>query len=293
LTSIKRILILGAGFGGLTAANLLRKNLAPEYRIIVIDKKNYFMMGLVNLWILHGIRTLQESQTPLKKLKNRGIDFLNDEIIAIDVSKNTVTTKLNGKLEYHYLIIALGSELVPEQIDGFIDNEGVNLYDPEQIPRLRERILSLRKGRIAICVANIPYKCPPAPYEASLLINDMLVKNGTRDHISIDLYLPTPIALPVAGPKVSEEVLRLIESKHINFHPLHKLKAVLNKEIIEFENGNVVEYDLLIGIPQHVAPHVIRNSGLIKQGHNWINVDRFTLKTEYYFQPIFYHYELL
>ena len=109
----------------------------------------------------------------------------------------------------------------------------------------------------------------------------MLVKNGTRDHISIDLYLPTPIALPVAGPKVSEEALRLIESKHINFHPLHKLKAVLNKEFIEFENGNVVVYDLLIGIPQHVAPHVIRNSGLIKQGHNWINVDRFTLKTDY------------
>jgi sulfide:quinone oxidoreductase len=281
LTSIKHILILGAGFGGLTAANLLRKNLAPEYRVIVIDKKNYFMMGLVNLWILHGIRTLQESQIPLKKLKNRGIDFLNDEIIAIDVSKNTVTTKLNGKLEYHYLIIALGSELVPEQIDGFIDNEGVNLYDPEQIPRLRERILSLRKGRIAICVANIPYKCPPAPYEASLLINDILVKNCTRDHISIDLYVPTPIALPVAGPKVSEDILRLIESKHIKFHPLHKLKAVLNKEIIEFENGNMAEYDLLIGIPQHVAPDVIRSSGLIKEGHDWINVDKFTLKTDY------------
>src|SRR5919197_759273 len=113
----------------------------------------------------------------------------------------------NSRLEYDYLVIALGAEFALEQVKGFLENGGFNLYDAEQVPKLRQRILSLKRGRIAICIASIPYKCPPAPYEASLLINDILVKNGTRDSVEIEIYTPTAIALPVAGTKVSQEVI--------------------------------------------------------------------------------------
>jgi sulfide:quinone oxidoreductase len=286
-SEVKRILILGAGFGGLTAANLLRRNLssaaAAEHQISITDQKDYFMMGLVNLWILSGIRTLEDSKIALNKLENKGIRFLNDEVTAIDVASKTVTISRssNLKLEYDYLVIALGAEFALEEVNGFLENGGFNLYDAEQVPKLREKILSLKKGRIAICITSIPYKCPPAPYEATLLINDMLVKNGTRDSIHIDMYTPTPIALPVAGAEVSQNVVNLLNDSHIDFHPLHKIKIVLDKEEIEFENGNRTNYDLLIGIPPHKVPAVIRNSGLIRQGQNWINVDKFTLKTDY------------
>jgi sulfide:quinone oxidoreductase len=101
------------------------------------------------------------------------------------------------------LIISLGSDLAPEKIDGFIEHGGFNLYDAQQTPELRQKILSLNKGKIAICIPDIPYKCPPAPYEASMLINDLLVKNGTRDQIDIDFYAPSVLTLPVAGPDVS------------------------------------------------------------------------------------------
>jgi sulfide:quinone oxidoreductase len=263
----KRIVILGSGFGGLTAANLLRKNLSLQHQIAVIDKNKFFMMGLVNLWILSGIRRLEDSQIALNKLENKEITFLNDEVTTIDISKKFIKTRSNNKLEYDYLIVALGAEL--------------NLYDAEQIPKLREKIVALRNGRIAICITNIPYKCPPAPYEASLLINDILAKNGVRDSIDIDFYTPAPIALPVAGAKLSQDIVNLLNENHINFHPLHKLKAVVDKEIIEFENGNKANYDLLIGIPPHKVPTVIKSSGLLKEGQNWIDVDKFSLKTNY------------
>jgi sulfide:quinone oxidoreductase len=284
----KRILILGAGFGGLTAANLLRKNLPSstgpvEHQITITDRKDYFMMGLVNLWILNGTRTLDDSKIALNRLENKGIRFLNGEVTAIDAVSKTVTIRGSStlRLEYDYLVIALGSEFALEQVKGFLENGGFNLYDAEQVPKLREKILSLKRGRIAVCITSIPYKCPPAPYEASLLINDILVKNGTRDSIDIDIYTPTPIALPVAGAKVSQDVINLLNDNHINFHPLHKIKTVSNVKELEFENGERVNYDLLIGIPPHKVPEVIRNSGLIKQGQNWINVDKFSLKTEY------------
>jgi sulfide:quinone oxidoreductase len=284
----KRILILGAGFGGLTAANLLRKNLPSssepvEHQITITDRKDYFMMGLVNLWILNGTRTLDDSKIALNRLENKGIRFLNGEVTAIDAVSKTVTIRGSStlRLEYDYLVIALGSEFALEQVKGFLENGGFNLYDAEQVPKLREKILSLKRGRIAVCITSIPYKCPPAPYEASLLINDILVKNGTRDSIDIDIYTPTPIALPVAGAKVSQDVINLLNDSHINFHPLHKIKTVSNVKELEFENGKRVNHDLLIGIPIHKVPEVIRNSGLIKQGQNWINVDKFSLKTEY------------
>jgi sulfide:quinone oxidoreductase len=284
----KRILILGAGFGGLTAANLLRKNLSlssgpVEHQVTIIDRKDYFMMGLVNLWILNGTRTLDDSKIALNRLENKGISFLDGEITAIDIVSKTVTIRGSStlRLEYDYLVISLGSEFALEQVKGFLENGGFNLYDPEQVPKVREKILSLKKGRIAICITSIPYKCPPAPYEASLLVNDILVKNGTRDSIDIDIFTPTPIALPVAGAKVSQDVINLLNDSHINFHPLHKIKTVSDMKELEFENGKRVNYDLLIGIPPHKVPEVIRNSCLIKQGQNWINVDKFSLKTDY------------
>ncbi len=80
---------------------------------------------------------------------------------------------------------------------------------------------------------------------------------------------------------MSQGVVNLLNENNINFHPLHKIKTVLTNRKIEFENGNRVNYDLLIGIPSHKVPEVIRNSGLIIQGQNWINVDKFTLKTDY------------
>jgi sulfide:quinone oxidoreductase len=285
----KRILILGAGFGGLAAANLLRKNLSADHRIILIDRKQSFIMGFVNLWIVYGTRRLEDSQTDLNILTQRGIEFIKDEIIKIDTQINTVTTKLQGELGYDYLIIALGAELAPEKINGFVENRGFNLYDVKQTPKLHEKLLSLKSGRIAISIMGIPYKCPPAPYEASLLINDMLIKNGTRNSIEIDLYVPTPMALPVAGQKISQAVVDLINYDHINFYPSYKIKSIREKEL-EFENGSKRNYNVLVGIPPHKVPDVIKNSGLINGEEQlgggggeerWINVDRHTLRTVY------------
>ncbi|MFL6315945.1 MAG: NAD(P)/FAD-dependent oxidoreductase [Nitrososphaeraceae archaeon] len=286
MATAKQVLILGGGFGGLTSANLIRKNLSQEEcQITVIDKNQYFMMGLVNLWILSGSRRLNDSQVALNKLEAKGIKFLNDEITSIDLNENSITTKANhNRLKYDYLIIALGAELAPERIMGFKDHgeSCFNIYDSKQVPCLREKLFSVKSGRIAVCITDVPYKCPPAPFEVSLLINDILVKNKTRDFIDLNMYVPTPIALPAAGAKVSQDVLKLLNNNHIKFYPMHKLTKVLDEKTIEFENGNKTGYDLLILVPPHQVPRVIKNSDLLgDKDQRWIHVDRFTLRTKY------------
>jgi sulfide:quinone oxidoreductase len=217
----KRILILGAGFGGLAAATELRKSLEPNHRVIVVDRKKSFMMGLVKLWILEGSRRLEESQTPLDGLNTKGIEYLNDEVTRIDLASKRVQAKDHGWLEYDYQIVALGAELVPDKIAGFV-GRGHNLYDAQAVPELREKLLALKRGKVAVTIMGMPYKCPPAPYEASMLIDSMLTRHGTRNNIEIDIYAPAPIALPVAGPQISANVVEIVSQRGIHFHPATK-----------------------------------------------------------------------
>ena len=273
----KRILILGAGFGGLAAATELRKSLEPDHRVIVVDRKKSFMMGLVKLWILEGSRRLEESQTPLDGLNAKGIEYLNDEVTQIDLASNRVQARDHGWLEYDYLIVALGAELAPDRVAGFV-GRGHNLYDAQAVPELREKLLALKRGKVAIAIMGMPYKCPPAPYEASMLIDSMLARHGTRNNIEIDIYAPAPIALPVAGPQISANVVEIVSQRGIHFHPSHKLKSVTDGKI-EFENGNKADYDVLVGIPPHRVPEVVRSSGLAEG--DWVAIDRNTMKTRF------------
>jgi sulfide:quinone oxidoreductase len=273
----KRILILGAGFGGLAAATELRKSLEPNHRVIVVDRKKSFMMGLVKLWILEGSRRLEESQTPLDGLNTKGIEYLNDEVTRIDLASKRVQAKDHGWLEYDYLIVALGAELAPDKIAGFV-GRGHNLYDAQAVPELREKLLALKRGKVAVTIMGMPYKCPPAPYEASMLIDSMLTRHGTRNNIEIDIYAPAPIALPVAGPQVSANVVEIVSQRGIHFHPSHKLKSVTDGKL-EFENGNKADYDVLVGIPPHRVPEVVRSSGLAEG--DWVAIDKNTMKTRF------------
>jgi sulfide:quinone oxidoreductase len=273
----KRILILGAGFGGLAAATELRKSLEPNHRVIVVDRKKSFMMGLVKLWILEGSRRLEESQTPLDGLNTKGIEYLNDEVTRIDLASKRVQAKDHGWLEYDYLIVALGAELAPDKIAGFV-GRGHNLYDAQAVPELREKLLALKRGKVAVTIMGMPYKCPPAPYEASMLIDSMLTRHGTRNNIEIDIYAPAPIALPVAGPQISANVVEIVSQRGIHFHPSHKLKSVTDGKL-EFENGNKADYDVLVGIPPHRVPEVVRSSGLAEG--DWVAIDKNTMKTRF------------
>jgi len=272
----RRILILGAGFGGLVAATELRKGLGQDHRVIVVDRKRSFMMGLVKLWILEGSRKLEESQTPLDGLNAKGIEYLNDEVTRIDVPSNRVQAKDHGWIEYDYLVVALGAELVPDRVAGFT-GRGYNLYDAQQVPKLRDRLLELKRGRVAVSIMGMPYKCPPAPFEGSMIIDGMLEKLGTRSSVEIDVYSPAPVALPVAGPQVSANVVDIISQRGIRFNPSHKLKSV--SDHLEFENGNRADYDVLVGIPPHRAPEVVRSAGMAEG--DWVTVDRSTMKTRF------------
>lgn len=272
----KNILILGGGFGGLAAANELRTNLSSDVKITIIDKKDYFMMDLVKLWIIKGSRQFETSKKPLKSLTKKGIEFVNEQVIAIDPQQRKVKTT-KREFPYDYLIIAVGVDLAPEKILG-LETNAMILYDIEHVPKIRQKILDMKSGRLVFAITGIPYKCPPAPFEAALIIHGMLKDLGKRDAITINFYSPAPITLPAAGPEVSKQLLEILESEDIKFHGSCKTVSV-EPNTLKFEGGNSAKFDLLIAVPPHKAPKIVYDAGFAQEGQ-FIYVRR-DCKTQY------------
>ena len=270
-----KIVILGGGFGGLAAANELRENLTQDTRITIVDRKDWFMMDLVKLWIMTGTREFETSKRPLENVTKKGIEFVNEQVVKIDLQNKIVRTSYRS-LHYDYLIIALGVELASEQIPGLVEN-GLILYELKDVPKIRDNVRKMRSGKIAIAVMGMPYKCPPAPYEAALLLRSILEDTGASDSVQIDFYSPAPITLPAGGPKVSEDILQILQSKKIDFHGNHKTTSVEPGKL-KFESGEA-EFDLLIAVPPHKAPLVVVDCGLAQPG-KFIEVSR-TCKTNF------------
>ncbi|MCL6553463.1 MAG: NAD(P)/FAD-dependent oxidoreductase [Firmicutes bacterium] len=264
-----RCVVLGGGFGGLAAAHRLRARLGDDAEVTLIDRRNTFMMGLRILTVLAGRGTRTEGTRPLTRLAARGIRYVQDEVTAIDLERRTVRTRTSGTWSYDALVVALGADLRPDLVPGY-DPSGSNLYDPEQAETIAARIAALDAGRIGIGILGVPYKCPPAPYEAAFLIEEVLRRRGVRGRVDLEVFTPQPSSLPVAGPAACAAVEGQLAAKGIAFLPGRRTAGVEGQTVV-FEGGERRRYDVFIGVPPHRGPAVVKAAGLTAD--DWIRPD--------------------
>ncbi|MEO7046257.1 MAG: FAD/NAD(P)-binding oxidoreductase, partial [Ferruginibacter sp.] len=145
--------------------------------------------------------------------------------------------------------------------------------------KLRDVIPSFTKGNAIIGVCGTPFKCPPAPSEAALMLHDYLTCKGTRNDCTISLVMPFSLPIP-PSPASSKALLKAFEERNIRFIPQRKVKSLdgLRKAVI-LDDGTEMPFDLFLGIPKHVAPDVVLQSGLAEDG--WIPVNKSHLLTKY------------
>lgn len=268
-------LVLGGGFGGVSAAHRLRERLGDRASIRLVDRRGSFMMGLRILSVLVGEADRAGGTRSLDRLTLKGVRYLRDEVKGIDLDHQTVTTA-TATLHYDALMVALGAELRPDLVPGY-DPVGSNLYDPEQVEAIAARLASIDRGRIGIGILGLPYKCPPAPYEAAFLIDDLLRRRGVRGQVEIEVFTPQPSSLPVAGAAACAEVEGRLAARRIKFFPNRKITAIEGRDVV-FEKDRR-SYDVFIGVPPHRAPAVVKASGLA--AGEWIrHKDRHTCETE-------------
>lgn len=256
------IIILGGGWGGLTAAHALSGALPANCNITVVEKNESFTFHPSFLKILTGEITGESFvSSSFDKLIDKRIRILHDEVTAVDPVHKTVQTKTQT-LQADFLIIALGAELYPEKIPGFTES-CLNLYNKEGAKEIHRALTSFHSGKIAFLIASAPFRCPPAPYEATLLTDWLLRKQGVRDSIEIFIFTPEPFPMPSAGPAVGNALKQILEEHHISFFPGHAVSEIDHpSKQIHFKDQPTAGYDLLIGIPPHGAPRMLASSGI-------------------------------
>lgn len=272
---MKRVLILGGGFGGLATATALREKLSSEDEVIVVDRRTHFMMGLHKSWVLTGQSTLEAGQRSLAKLAARGIKWINGSIIAIDpINRSAVVD--DQKIEADALVVALGAQFAIDKIPGFREY-AYNVYSPEEIPRAAEAVRNFKGGILAIGIFGAPYQCPPAPYEIALVLSDLMHERGLT--AEIEVFSPQPMSLPLLGQATCSLVEGRLEEHGIHFAPNQKATLV-EKNLVHFEDGGRTRFDLLLGVPPHECPAIVVQSGLTG-GKPWIPVKPRTLETKF------------
>ncbi len=271
------IVVLGGGVGGIVAANELRRQLPAMHRVVLLEKNAEHAFAPSFLWVMTGDRKPDQIRRPLAGLLRRGVELVHAEILGIDPALRKVRTSA-AEITYDYLVVALGADLAPDAIPG-LAAASHTFYTADGAARLRDALSAFDGGRIAVVVSAMPYKCPGAPHEGAMLIADHFRRRGLPAKVEIHLFTPEPQPMPVAGPQLGEAVRAMLQSKGIEFHPLHKLIAVdPGSRKMTFENGAQFGYDLLVAIPPHRAPKVVVESGLTNQA-GWIPVDPRTLRT--------------
>ena len=275
----KTALILGGGIGGIVAATRLRQRLAPEHRVVLVEKEADHVFSPSLLWLMLGRRRPGQISRPIAALAKRGIEIVRGSIERIDPATRTV--RVNGaEMAGDHMILALGAELAPELTPG-LAQAGHNFYTLAGSQSLCSALPKLSKGRLIVLVAAMPFKCPAAPNEAAMLLEYDCRRRGVREDVQVDLYTPEPGPMPVAGPEVSAALRHMVEAKGIGYHPGHAVTSVDPiKRRLAFANGAEADFDLLAYLPPHRAPKVVREAGMCGES-GWVPVDRGTLETKF------------
>jgi sulfide:quinone oxidoreductase len=272
-----RVVVLGAGFGGLEITTRLTAELGPAVEVVLVDRTADFVFGFSKFDVMFGKRQSTEVRHAYVDVVRPGVRFVRAEVEQIDPAARHVETSA-GPFDADVLVVALGADLDPSATPGLVE-DGHDFYTEDSAFALRDVLDSFRGGHVVVGVTSTPFKCPPAPSEAVLLLDEFLRDRGLREESRISLVLPLPQPVP-PSPEASDALTAAFADRGIEFHPdavVRRLDPERHTAVLA--DGGELDYDLFLAVPTHRAPDVVVRSGLTTDG--WIAVDPETLATSW------------
>ena len=272
-----KVVVLGAGFGGLELSTILSDTFTDGLDLTLIDRSEHFVFGFSKLDVMFGRETPAAVRLAYRNIVKPGVRFRQEAITAIDPVARKVTTG-GGIYEADVLVVALGADYDLDATPGLAEG-GNEFYSIPGAGRLREVLPTFSKGRAIVGVTSTPFKCPPAPSEAALLLHDYLTKRGVRDACQISLVMPFGVPVP-PSPAASRALLAAFAERDITFVPDRLVRALdPARRVAILDDQSEMAFDLFLGVPKHRVPAVVEASGMIEDG--WIPVNPRNLKTRF------------
>lgn len=270
-----RIVILGAGFGGLELSTMLSQELGAAVEVTVIDKNDSFVFGFSKLDVMFGRSTADAVRLAYAEIAKPGVRVLRETVTAIDPEARRVTTDV-GVHEADVLVIALGADYDMDATPGLAEG-GNEFYSLAGAARLATIIPTFSQGHAVIGVCGAPFKCPPAPSECALLLDDELRARGVRDACQISFVIPLGTPVP-PSPETSAALESEFAKRDIDLIAGRRVSAIdARRSVAVLDDGAELGFDLFLGVPRHRAPDVVIDSGMTQDGY--VPVDFATLRT--------------
>ncbi|HEX2884306.1 MAG TPA: FAD/NAD(P)-binding oxidoreductase, partial [Candidatus Limnocylindria bacterium] len=278
---MQRIVILGGGVGGTLAANLFAKRLRRRIddgavSVTLVDEggQHVYQPGFMYI-AMNGDRPESLSRSE-RSLLDKRISLRIARATRIDPEARQVELEEGEPLGYDWLIVATGARIVPHEIEHF-EEEAHNFYGVDAAQRLRAALDAFEGGKVVIGIAGMPYKCPPAPLEVTLLLESELRDRGLRE--KSEIHFCSPIARAFTIESVSEMAAPIFEQKGIEVHTFFNVEGIdPTRHVVQSLEGEELPYDLLILVPPHKGQQFLMDSGLAPAPGGWLPTDRHTLE---------------
>jgi sulfide:quinone oxidoreductase len=273
----QRVVVLGAGFGGLECSTILSREFGDQIDVRLIDKSDAFVFGFSKLDVMFGRATADAVRLPYSEIAKPGVRVLRETITAIDPEARRVTTDA-GVHQADVLVIALGADYDMDATPGLAEG-GNEFYSAAGARRLAEIIPTFSAGHAVIGVCGAPFKCPPAPSECALLLDDELTARGVRAACQISFVIPLGTPVP-PSPETSAALTAEFAARDIALIAGRRVAALdPQRSVAMLDDGSELPFDLFLGVPKHRAPDVVIASGMTEDGY--VPVDTATLKTRF------------
>lgn len=272
-----RVVVLGAGFGGLELSTILSETIGDNLDLTLIDRNDSFVFGFSKLDVMFGHITPEATRLPYSRIAKRGVRFRQETIRKIDPDSRRVTTN-KGTYDADVLVVALGADYDLAATPGLAE-DGYEFYSVEGAERARYALSRFPKGRVIVGVTSTPFKCPPAPSEAALLLHEYLTKRGVRKECEISYVLPFSAPIP-PSPDTSRALVSAFAERGIKFFPGRQVISLdTERRVAVIDDDSEIPYDLFLGVPVHHVPEVVEESGMTEDG--WVPASPANLKTRF------------
>jgi sulfide:quinone oxidoreductase len=271
-----RVVVLGAGFGGLELTTRLSEELGDDVEVMLIDQADGFVFGFSKLDVMFGRTVAEAVRHPYRDVIKPGVRFVQTTVRVIDPAARRVETDA-GPFEADVMVVALGADLDAAATPGLVEG-GHEFYTLAGAFAMRDVLENFGGGRVIVGVTSTPFKCPPAPSETALLVSDYLTERGLRETSEVSLVMPFGVPIP-PSPDASQALLAAFAERGIAWHPNGQvLRLDPARKMLVLADGEL-PYDLFLGVPVHRAPAVVQESRLCVDG--WIPVSPLTLETSF------------
>jgi NADPH-dependent 2,4-dienoyl-CoA reductase/sulfur reductase-like enzyme len=274
-----RVVIVGGGFGGATAAKYIRM-WDPSIDVVLVERDSAFVSCPISNLVLAGYSSMQEITTGYEGLRRHGVQVVRDEAQAIDPARKTVRLARGGDIGYERLIVSPGIDFNFGEIQGYeaAMNAGRVLHAWKAGPQtlaLREQLTQMRDGGVYILsVPLAPYRCPPGPYERASMVAAYFKQAKPRSKVLV--LDANPDVTSKAG--LFKAAWKDLYAGILEFRGNAKAVGVDGNTVkLEVED---VKGDVLNVVPPHRAGNIAQQAGLITTNNRWCDVDWRTMESK-------------